>query len=166
MPFRTQSVQIDKEKAQQTMALKLDPEVESAVAPMIAAKANLPKLAVGDVNGRRAHFSSFMAAISGALPTPTDVTAKDFYTTTSDGHELLVRWIAKTPAENATAPTSALVYAHGGGERKHSPSPLPFFLNRLIVIKNRNDHGRRRRLQASFDEPGLANRRPAVGRGL
>lgn len=112
------------------MALKLDPEVESAVAPMVAAMANMPKLAVGDVNGRRAHFSSFIAALFGALPTPTDVTTKDFYTTTSDGHQLLVRWIAKSPAENATAPTSALVYAHGGGERKHSHSPLPlFFLN-------------------------------------
>lgn len=156
------------------MALKLDPEVEAALAPMMAAMANVPKLAVGDAHGRRAVIPSLLEAMFAALPTPTDVTTKDFYTTTSDGHQLLLRWVTKTSTENPTAPTSAVVYTHGGGEQRilFTPTrPLRYLFSTGLTVmsplpQNRNDHGRRQRLQASFDGPGLAIRRPAVGRGL
>jgi acetyl esterase/lipase len=97
------------------MALRMDPEVEAALAPIAAAMANLPKLAAGDVAGRRQAFSGFLEAMFGALPIPTDVTTKDYHTTTSDGHSLLLRWITRTSG-GAGTPTSAIVYAHGGGE--------------------------------------------------
>lgn len=101
------------------MALTLDPEVGSAMAPMVAAMANVPKVAVGDVEGRRKVFAGFLAAMFGALPTATDVSTKDYHTATSDGHQLLLRWIVKSSAPTTT-PTSAIVYAHGGGEHARS----------------------------------------------
>jgi hypothetical protein len=97
------------------MALKLDPEVEAALTPIIAAMANLPKLAAGDIAGRRQSFAGFLEAMFGGLPVPTDVATTDYHTTTSDGHSLLLRWITKTSG-GAGTPTSAIVYAHGGGE--------------------------------------------------
>jgi hypothetical protein len=101
------------------MALRLDPEIEAAMAPMMAAMASMPKPAVGDVEVRRQMFAGFLEAMFGRLPVPTDVTSKDYHTTTADGHSLLLRWITKTSSSSgggAGAPTSAIVYAHGGGK--------------------------------------------------
>jgi acetyl esterase/lipase len=107
------------------MTLQLDPEVQAALAPMMAAMASMPKLAAGDIEGRRASFPSMLEAMFGALPIPTDVTTKDYHTTTTDGHSLLLRWISKTPSAAGT-PTPAVVYAHGGGE-------LCSFQDRLLL---------------------------------
>ena len=107
------------------MALKLDPEVQEALAPMMAAMANLPKLAAGDIQGRRTIMAGFLEQLFSSLPVVTDVTAKDYHTTTSDGHELLLRWITKTSAA-APSPTPAVVYAHGGGELSLSSRPATF----------------------------------------
>jgi acetyl esterase/lipase len=74
--------------------------------------------------GRRKLFPGFLEAMFVALPTPTDVTTKDFYATTSDGHQLLLRWITKTSTENPTTPTSAVVYTHGGGEQRILFTPM------------------------------------------
>ena len=97
------------------MALQLDPEVQVALAPMMARIASMPKLAAGDVEGRRTVFTGMLEAWFKTLPIPTDVTTNDYHTTTTDGHSLLLRWISKTPS-TATTPTPAVVYAHGGGE--------------------------------------------------
>ena len=119
------------------MALQLDPEVQAALAPMMAVMASMPKLAAGDVEGRRMLSAGILEAMFGALPIPTDVTTKDYYTTTTDGHSLLLRWISKTPSA-AETPTPAVVYAHGGGE-------LCSFQDRLLFVRltftNRNVHG-------------------------
>ena len=105
------------------MALQLDPEIEAALAPMMAVMASMPKLAAGDVEGRRTAFSGLLGAMFATLPIPTDVITKDYHTTTTDGHSLLLRWVTKTPGAAGT-PTPAVVYAHGGGE-------LCFFQGRL-----------------------------------
>jgi acetyl esterase/lipase len=109
------------------MALQLDPEVQAALAPMMAVMASMPKLAAGDVEGRRASFAGMLEAMFAALPIPTDVTTKDYHTTTTDGHSLLLRWISKTPSAAGT-PTPAVVYAHGGGE-------LCSFQGRLVFLR-------------------------------
>lgn len=119
------------------MVLQLDPEVQAALAPKIAAMAGMPKLGAGDIEGRRTLFTGMLEAMFGALPIPTDVTTKDYYTTTTDGHSLLLRWVSKTPSAAGT-PTPAVVYAHGGGE-------LCSFQDRLLSVEltftNRNDLG-------------------------
>jgi acetyl esterase/lipase len=108
------------------MALQLDPEIEAALAPMMAAMASMPKLAAGDVEGRRTAFSGVLGAMFATLSIPTDVTTKDYHTTTTDGHSLLLRWITKTP-DTAGTPTPAVVYAHGGGELCSLQGRLPFW---------------------------------------
>ena len=105
------------------MALKLDSEVQEVLAPMMGAMANLPKLEVGDVEGKRRVFGGFLEQMFGSLPAPSDVATKDYHTTTSDGHSLLLRWITKTTG-GAPTPTPAVVYAHGGGELPFHPELL------------------------------------------
>jgi hypothetical protein len=119
------------------MALQLDPEIEAALAPMMAAMASMPKLAAGDVEGRRMAFAGVLGAMFATLPIPTDVTTKDYHTTTTDGHSLLLRWITKTSGAAGT-PTSAVVYAHGGGEPCSFQGRLLFL---ELTFSNRNDHG-------------------------
>ena len=97
------------------MSMKLDPEVEAALAPMMGAMANMPKLEAGDVAGRRTAFDGFMGMMFGAIPKPADVTRKDFHTTTSDGHSLLMRWYTKDSSKAPFAASPALLYLHGGG---------------------------------------------------
>ena len=102
------------------MALKLDPEVQEALAPMMGAMANLPKLELGDVEGKRRIFGGFLDQMFGSLPGPSDVATMDYHTTTSDGHSLLLRWITKKTG-GAPTPTPAVVYVHGGGELPFHP---------------------------------------------
>src|SRR4051812_16245541 len=97
------------------MGLKLDSDVERALAPMMAAMANVPKVPIGDVDTRRKNFAGIVEQMYASLPVPEDVNTKDYHTTTSDGHSLLLRWITKTSSA-AGAPTPAVVYAHGGGK--------------------------------------------------
>jgi acetyl esterase/lipase len=97
------------------MALQLDPEIQAALVPLMAVMDGMPKLPAGDVEGRRTAFAGVLGAMFATLSIPTDVTTKDYYTTTTDGHSLLLRWITKTPSAAGT-PTPAVVYAHGGGE--------------------------------------------------
>jgi len=97
------------------MSMKLDPEVEAALAPLMAAMANIPKLEVGDVAGRRQAFDGFMSMLFGAMPKPTDVIRKDFHATTADGHSLSMRWFAKESNKAPFAATPAVLYLHGGG---------------------------------------------------
>jgi hypothetical protein len=142
------------------MALQLDPEVQAALAPMMAAVDSMPKLAAGDVEGRRMAFAGVLGAMFATLPIPTDVTTKDYHTTTTDGHSLLLRWITKTSGAAGTA-TPAVVYAHGGGE-------LCSFQDRLLfaelTFSNRNDLGQHHDVQPRSDGLGLPVRRPILGR--
>lgn len=100
------------------MALHFDPEVEAALPPVMAALASMPKLAPGDVQGRRQMFAGFLGSLFASVPISPDVNTKDYHTTTADGHSLLLRWITKT-ASGAGTPTPAVVYAHGGGKICH-----------------------------------------------
>lgn len=93
------------------MTFSLDPEIAAGLAALYegAEEAALPP--VGDVESRRAGVEGLQRAIHGQLPTPSDVTTKDFETVTEDGATLLLRWYTK----NGSTPGSAVLYAHGGG---------------------------------------------------
>jgi len=55
------------------MAFTFDPQVEAALAPMIAAMGNAAPLPAGDVQGRRPVTEAIMAQTGAAQPMPGDV---------------------------------------------------------------------------------------------
>jgi acetyl esterase/lipase len=93
------------------MALTLDPPVEAALAPMVAAMGDVEPLPAGDVQGRPPVTEAIMAATAAAQPMPADVKITDFSTAAEDGAQILLRWYEKAGA----APGSAVLYLHGGG---------------------------------------------------
>ena len=93
------------------MAFTLDPEVATALAPMVAAMADVTPPPVGDVESRRPVLEAIMAETAAAQPMPTDVTATDFHATAVDGGDVLLRWYVKDSATLGPA----VLYLHGGG---------------------------------------------------
>jgi acetyl esterase/lipase len=87
----------------------VDPQVSAILAPL--AEAGVPQPPVGDVTTRRVALEAMMAQTAALQPTPTDVTATDFFAPAENGAKILLRWYAKTGA----APGPAAVYLHGGG---------------------------------------------------
>jgi acetyl esterase/lipase len=93
------------------LAFTLDPEVATALAPMVAAMADVTPPPVGDVESRRPVLEAIMAETAAAQPMPTDVTATDFHATAVDGGDVLLRWYVKDSATLGPA----VLYLHGGG---------------------------------------------------
>jgi acetyl esterase/lipase len=93
------------------LAFTLDPEVAAALAPMVAAMADVTPPPAGDVESRRPVLEAIMAETAAAQPMPTDVKATDFYATAVDGGDVLLRWYAKDSATLGPA----VLYLHGGG---------------------------------------------------
>jgi acetyl esterase/lipase len=93
------------------LAFTLDPEVAAALAPMVAAMADVTPPPVGDVESRRPVLEAIMAETAAAQPMPTDVKATDFHATAVDGGDVLLRWYAKDSATLGPA----VLYLHGGG---------------------------------------------------
>ena len=93
------------------MAFTLDPEVAAALAPMVAAMADVTPPPVGDVKSRRPVLEAIMAETAAAQPMPTDVNATDFHAAGVDGGDVLLSWYAKDGA----TPGPAVLYLHGGG---------------------------------------------------
>ena len=93
------------------MAFTLDPEVAAALAPMVAAMADVTPPPAGDVESRRPVLEAIMAETAAAQPMPTDVKATDFHATTVDGGDLLLRWYVKDSATLGPV----VLYLHGGG---------------------------------------------------
>jgi acetyl esterase/lipase len=93
------------------MPLTLDPEVAVVLKAMVAAMGDVVPGPVGDVASRRPVLEAIMAETSALQPMPTDIKQTDFWTTATDGAEVLLRWYAKE--EGAAGP--AVLYLHGGG---------------------------------------------------
>jgi acetyl esterase/lipase len=93
------------------LALTLDTEVAAALAPMVAAMADVTPPPVGDVASRRPVLEAIMAETAAAQPMPTDVKTTDFHTTAVDGADVLLRWYSKDDAILGPA----VLYLHGGG---------------------------------------------------
>lgn len=98
------------------MGYTWDPEVGRAFKPMQdAAGAFIGRLASGDIAGRRAQFTSMLAQVSKSSPSQGDVSTKDFYVKTKDGHELKLRWVYKVETEAKSQLGPAIFHIHGGG---------------------------------------------------
>lgn len=95
-----------------TMVLSLDPEVATAMAPIIQAMASLPKLEAGDVQGRRTRAAGGLAAIINNLPDQPSVKRTNHSVKVSDGTTITVAEFRKT---GSPKPSKAILYIHGGG---------------------------------------------------
>jgi len=93
------------------MTFTLDPQVETALAPMAEALADAPQPAVGDAETRRAMLDPVFAAAGAAQQMPNDVSSRDFATVSRDGASIPLRWYEKT----GSSPGAAALYLHGGG---------------------------------------------------
>jgi 8-hydroxy-5-deazaflavin:NADPH oxidoreductase len=67
------------------------PEVAAALAPMVAAMADVTPPPVGDVESQRPVLEAIMAETAAAQPMPTDLKATDFHATAVDGGDVLLR---------------------------------------------------------------------------
>lgn len=94
------------------MVLALDPEVATAMAPIIKAMASTPALASGDVEGRRQRAQTGLAAIINTLPETPSVKRTDHSIPTPDGTSINVAEFRKT---GTAKPSKAILYIHGGG---------------------------------------------------
>jgi acetyl esterase/lipase len=89
------------------MPLTLDPEIKAVVdaSPQPRIKPPFRSIAV------RRQPDSIYATVLNKVPDSPDVTYKDFFTSSSDGHQVLLRWFTKSGSQ----PGSAVLYTHGGG---------------------------------------------------
>lgn len=94
------------------MVLSLDPEVATAMAPVIKAMASMPPLAPGDVPGRRQRAAGGLGAMIESLPDQPTVKRTDHPVTTSDGATINVAEFRKI---GTAKPAKAILYLHGGG---------------------------------------------------
>lgn len=91
--------------------LEWDQQVLEALGPVLAAGAEAPPLAVGDVEGRREAFTALVASRSAEAPQFPDVHVSEHATTAEDGQTIpLYRYY-----KDVEQPGSLLVYFHGGG---------------------------------------------------
>jgi acetyl esterase/lipase len=93
------------------MPLSLDPEIAAALQEMMGDTPPPKPPPPGDVAGRRAIFESWMGLVSSILPKVTDVTTREFETSSADGTPVRLRWYEK----NGGAKGPAVLYLHGGG---------------------------------------------------
>jgi acetyl esterase/lipase len=96
---------------EQTLPFSLDPEVAAGLAALSEKIGEVAPMPVGDVAARRNVYDPMQRMMLTQLPPPSDVTTKDYKTTTTDGAQLLLRWYAQTDA----SPGSAILYIPGGG---------------------------------------------------
>ena len=96
------------------MSLTLDPEVQAAIAPLMAAMAGRDPIPVGDCETRRQLINGLLAALTAAVPRPEGVTVTVHEAQAGDGARLALRWYRPTGAPAGTSGPAAL-YLHGGG---------------------------------------------------
>jgi hypothetical protein len=68
------------------LAFTLDPEVAAALAPMVAAMADVTPPPVGDVESRRPVLEAIMAETAAAQPMPADVKTPFYRSTDLELH--------------------------------------------------------------------------------
>ena len=111
------------------MPYKFDPEVEVALAPRMAAKAQMGPVAPHDVDTRRKLYGAVFGMLNEQTPNPGDVSQKIFHTKTPDGHNLEMTWFTKNGAKPSG---SAVIHIHGGGMILASVPQYTFILNKLV----------------------------------
>lgn len=98
------------------MPLSLDPEYFKAIEPLLPALANAPKLAIGDIQGRRTALDNIIGALVAQVPETTDVKESTYQVKSSDGHAVPLHHYAKHgTATSTSSPGPAVYYLHGGG---------------------------------------------------
>jgi acetyl esterase/lipase len=94
------------------MPFTIDPEIGAALAALSGGQPLPPPPAEGDITTRRQNGEAVLGAL---LPTlhkkDSSVKTKDFFTKSSDGSSILLRWYSK----EGSSPGSAVLYSHGGG---------------------------------------------------
>ena len=93
------------------MSFSLDAEVSEGLDVLAARIGDVAPMAVGDVVSRRTVYEKLQLSIFAQLPSPADVTTKDFQVPTTDGTSVLARWYTK----DGSNPGSAVLYIPGGG---------------------------------------------------
>jgi acetyl esterase/lipase len=97
------------------MPFTIDPEVGAilAAAGAAAPSPTPPPPKIGDVKSRRAAVGGSLGPLVEMSYPKVDpeVTQKDFYTTSADGHKVLLRWYSKTGSN----PGPAVLFTHAGG---------------------------------------------------
>lgn len=93
------------------MPFTLDPQVATALAPIMAATEGVDPPKVGDIATRRENAEGLFGLITAGLPANDQVTRTSYTTKAEDGTDVALTWFAP-PGE---APGSAALYIHGGG---------------------------------------------------
>ncbi len=90
---------------------QMNPEVAAALAPIAEAAAGTTPPPAGDWQTRRATGNDFVLGLTGAIPSPPDVTVSEYQATAKDGATLPLRLYRK----ERSSPGSLVLYIHGGG---------------------------------------------------
>jgi len=92
--------------------LKVDNAFAAATAGLAEIFASAPKLAAGDVEGRRTQTAKMLKMFSSKRPQVPGVTRKDHTIPTPDGSTIL---LAEFRPEGVTGASKAIYFIHGGG---------------------------------------------------
>jgi acetyl esterase/lipase len=92
------------------MPFTLNPELAIVLQAIAEKSPPAPPPAVGDYKALRQMVDNLFGGL--ARPMPSDVSKKDYYASSNDGHQILCRWYTKAGASKTGA---AVVYLHGGG---------------------------------------------------
>ena len=96
------------------MAFTLDPQIATALEPMMEQLAGVTPPPVGDVATRRSGLNAMLAHVNGQQKTPADVITTDHRVTGQDDNTTLLRWYdTSSRATDQSGP--AVLYLHGGG---------------------------------------------------
>lgn len=94
------------------MGLQIDPHVLADLTAALAAFAEGPRPAVGDIATRRRNARRMFEQLAAARPPVSGVEAVPYEATAEDGTAVPLRWYRHA---DAPSPGSAALYLHGGG---------------------------------------------------
>ncbi|OAP59564.1 hypothetical protein AYL99_06862 [Fonsecaea erecta] len=116
------------------MPLSLDPEFFKVLEPLLPVMATAPKLAPGDVAGRRQAMDVFFGPVFRAVPDSVDVGEEVFKVKSSDGFEVPIFRFTKNDTP-ATGANPVIYYIHGGG---YIGLDVPLYRNKIKEIVSRS----------------------------
>jgi acetyl esterase/lipase len=93
------------------MALRIDPEVAEALAPLVEASQGVEPPPVGDWQTRRAAVDEMLTMFTGSWTPPADVTVTELHAEAPDGADIPMRLYRREGSD----PGSLVIYIHGGG---------------------------------------------------
>lgn len=93
------------------MALQIDPEVATAMAPLVESAAGATPPPAGDWQSRRTNVDALIGQLTGSWETPPDVDVTEHEARAEDGTAIPLRLYRKQGSD----PGSLVVYIHGGG---------------------------------------------------